>query len=420
MKVLRIQLPIWVVVPLIMVMMLLGMGGGYAAALVIAPPTNCPEDPEVCEQFGVFWQVWDLASENFVNPEAVDPDEMTNGAINGMLDSLGDQGHTRFLSAEEARQWDESMSGEFEGIGAYLDMRDGQAIVVSPIEGSPAEAAGLKSNDSILQVDGQDTEGWTIEELVSNIRGPKGTDVTLTVRRVGEPSPLDITITRGKIEVPSVSWRMLPDNVALIRLRSFSRRTTDELKEALSESRQQGATRIVLDLRNNLGGFVHEAVGVASQFLPEGSIIFKEQDRAGNVETTEAVSGGLAHDIPIVVLINYNTASSAEIVSGALQDQNRATLVGMQTLGTGTVLSIYNVGDGAKLLLGTVQWLTPDGRKIHRLGITPDVEVSLPPDKLPLTPAEAAELSGEELHQSDDVQLLRALEVLEEMGQSTD
>lgn len=414
MKVFRIQVPIWLVVPLLLVMLVVGGGGGYAAALVMTPATNCPESTEVCQEFGVFWEVWDLANNEFVNPQAIDYDRMTDGAINGMLDTLGDQGHTRYLSAEAAQRWNESLSGEFEGIGAYLDIREGQAMVVSPIEGSPAEAAGLRSNDLIVAVDGEETQGWTIEELVSRIRGPKGTEVTLTVRRTNTPAPIDITITRNTIEVPSVTWRMLPDQIALVELNSFAQRSATEMEAALIEAQDEGAQMLILDLRYNTGGYVSEAMDIASQFLPEGSTVFLEQDRSGETFPSVTNHAGVAQDIPMVVLINYGTASSAEIVSGALQDYNRATLVGMQTVGTGTVLTIFDVGEGAKLLLGTVQWLTPDGRKIHKLGITPDVEVPLDVEASPLSPAEAVELSKEELLQSEDTQLVQAIKILEE------
>lgn len=414
MRLFRIELPIWLVVPLLGIMLLLGAGGGFAAGWIVHPTTNCPESPEVCEEFGAFWEVWQLASENFVDAEAVQPDRMTEWAINGMLDSLGDQGHTRYLSAEAAHRWDESLSGEFEGIGAYLDMRDDVPIIVAPIEGSPAEAAGLRENDIILKVDGQDTLGWTIEEVVAAIRGPRGSTVVLTVQHIDEEIPVEISVKRDTIEVPNVTWRMLPGDIALIQLTSFSQRSAAEMTQALTEAKDEGARAVILDIRNNLGGYVHEAIGIASQFLPEGTTVLLEQDRSGTREPSKTIGGGVALDMPMVVLINQNTASSAEILSGALQDEARAELVGVRTVGTGTVLSTYNLEDGAKLLLGTMQWLTPDGREIRRQGIEPDIEVMLPFDVVPLSPREAGQLSAEELHESEDVQLSRAYEVIQE------
>ncbi|NJN68025.1 MAG: S41 family peptidase [Chloroflexaceae bacterium] len=412
-QVVRLQVPLWVIAPLLGLMLATGLGGGYLGAWLVYRSTNCPEAPEVCQEFGLFWDVWDKASADFVDAEAIVPQRMTEGAINGMLDSLGDQGHTRFLSAEDARRWDESLSGEFEGIGAYLDVRNGQGMVVAPIEGSPAEKAGLLPGDWIIKVDGQETQGWTIEELVSRIRGTRGSQVVLTIQHPGEERIVDIAITRDRIEVPSVNWSMLPGDIALIRLDSFQQRATEEMERALNAARSQGARRVILDLRNNQGGFVYEAIGVASHFLPEGTPVFLEEDRTGTRTVQETHEGGVALDIPMVVLINFGTASSAEIVSGALQDAQRAQLVGVRTVGTGTVLMTYNLEGGAKLLLGTVQWLTPKGRLIRKQGIAPDIEVALPPGTRPLSPEEAASLTPEELLQSDDVQLVRALELAE-------
>lgn len=393
-------------------MLIFGMGGGLITAQLLTPATSCPESPEVCAQFEVFWQSWDIASNRFVDAEAVDPQRMTEGAINGMLDSLGDRGHTRYLSAEDARRWAESLAGEFEGIGAYIDVRDGQTIIVAPIEGSPAEQAGLQPDDAILRVDGVSTDGWSIEELSTRVRGPRGTSVTLTIGRAGQFEPFDVTITRANIEVPNVTWRMLPDSVALIRLNSFGARAADEMQQALTEAQAQGAQALVFDLRYNPGGLVNEAIAIAGQFLPPDTTVLLEEDRNGNRTPSKTTGAGVARDIPMVVLVDQNTASSAEILSGALQDAGRARVVGVTTVGTGTVLRTYNIQGGGQLLLGTTQWLTPSGRLIRQQGITPDVIVALPPGGQPLSPANAARLSAEALRESEDAQLLEALRQL--------
>jgi carboxyl-terminal processing protease len=413
----RAQVPVWVVLPALALVLVLGAGGGFVGASQLVPSTECPESPEICEDFTVFWQAWDLARTNFVEPESVVPQQMIEGAVQGMLNSLGDEGHTRYLSADDAERWRESISGAFEGIGAYIDVRDGQTIIVAPIEGSPAEAAGIQAGDLIMRVDGVETTGWTVEELVTNVRGPQGTTVVLTVIHPGETVPVDIEVRRDTIEIPSVSWAMLPNNVALVRLNSFAERSAAELEEALLEAKEQGATTLVFDMRDNPGGLVHEAIGVASQFLPAGTTVLVEENRDDERTATRTDFAGAAQDIPMVVLVNINTASSAEIVSGALQDAGRAQVVGVPTVGTGTVLSTYRLEDGAQLLLGTAQWLTPDGRVIRNQGIVPDVEVMLPFDAQQLSPSAARELSEEELLQSGDVQLLEALDVLQTAAQ---
>ncbi|NJP05689.1 MAG: S41 family peptidase [Chloroflexaceae bacterium] len=406
------QLPVWLIIPLMTLMLVGGVGGGFVAAQMLTPPTTCPESPEVCEDFGVFWEAWQLARDHFVDVDALQPKTMTEGAIRGMLDTLGDQGHTRFLTAEEAERWQESLSAEFEGIGAYVDVVDGQTVIVAPIQSSPAEEAGLLSGDVILRVAGEETSGWTVQELVQHVRGPKGTTVELTIQREGVADPFNVDVRRDTVELPSVSWTMLPDTIAFIRLNSFAERSADQIRDALNEAIAQGAESVVLDLRNNGGGLVDEAVNIASQFLPADTTVFLWENRDGGRRPSTTRSGGVALDMPLVVLVNRGTASSSEILSGALQDAKRASIVGSLTTGTGTVLSTYRLQDGSQLLLGTSQWLTPNGRLIRTEGIQPDIEVILPDDVPPLTPVTAEGLTTEELQQQADTQLLKAIEVL--------
>lgn len=411
---LRARMPIWAVMLLLSLTLFGGLGGGFLAGFSLnlnRPAASCPESPEICEQFSIFWEAWDLARTRYVEPTAIDPGDMTSGAVNGMLDTLGDRGHTRFLSAEEAEHWDEALRGSFEGIGAYIDVRNGRTMIVAPIEGSPAEQAGIRAGDVILEVNGESTSGWTVDELRTKVRGPSGTTVTMRLLRPGEPRPLEVTVTRAQVEVPSVSWRMLPDDIMLVRLSSFDDDAGQELREALSAARAQGARAAILDLRNNPGGLLDQAIEVASQFLPAGTTVLLEENRGGERELTAARKGGVALDMPLVVLINENSASSAEIVSGALQAAGRAVLIGETTFGTGTVLTPYRLSDGSRLLLGTQQWLTPDGRMIRGQGIEPDELVILSDEVAPLSPAEAAELATDALRSLDDIQLVRALEL---------
>ncbi len=409
-------MPVWVALPVLLLTLLVGAGGGYVAHEWLTPVSQCPESPEVCEEFGVFWEVWDLASNEFVEPEVVVTEHMMTGAVNGMLDTLGDQGHTRYMSPEITEQWDETMSASFEGIGAYIDVSDGQATIVRPIEGSPAEAAGILAGDIIVAVDGEETTDWTVNELVANVRGPRGSTVVLTVIHPGETEPVDIPVERDTVEVPSVSWAMLPNDVALVRLNSFAQRSAEEMERALREVQEQGAQALILDLRDNSGGWVNEAVSIAGQFVPRGTTVYRETDRHGQGTSSETSHEGVAQDIPMVVLVNVNTASSSEIVSGALQDAGRAEVIGTPTAGTGTVLRPFDLQNGGQLLLGTSQWLTPDGRLIRNQGISPDVEVVLPVGAQQISPFMTDNISAEEVEESEDIQLQTALERVENIA----
>jgi len=410
-NILRIRLPIWLVVPMLGLTLVLGLAGGYLGTVRTINP--CPQTPSVCAGFANFWKTWDLVSANYVDPKAIDPAKMTEGAIEGMLDSLGDRGHTRYLSADVARSESQSLSGRFEGIGAYIDVRDDQPLIIQPIEGSPAEKAGLRAGDLILKVNGTDVRGVTVDELRAKIVGPKGTQVTLTIQHNGEELPIDIKITREEIKVPSVSWRMLPNNMALMRLSQFTERSDDEMKQALTDARAQGATSVVLDLRNNPGGLVSTLVGVAGEFLPAETTVLLEQDRSGDRKPYKTNAGGVAGDLPLVVLVNNNTASAAEILAGALKDAGRARVIGVPTFGTATVLRTFDLNGGAQVRIGTTEWLTPKGEEVRGKGIDPDEVVALPPDAQPLSPTDAAKLDAQMLAQSTDVQLVHAIKSLQ-------
>ena len=285
---------------------------------------------------------------------------MIAGAINGMLDTLNDQGHTRYDTAEQYRQEVEQQSGEYQGIGAYVNQEGDLIVIVAPIEGSPAEAAGIEAGDIILAVDGVPTDGKTSAEVAQEIRGEPGTDVTITVRHLDQEEEVDITVTRGEIKVPAVTWTMLPDNTAHIKLSQFSEKATDEMKQALAEAKEQGAEQLILDLRNNPGGLLEQAIGVTSQFLPEGEVVLRVRGRDGEEEVRTANEPSPETELPMVVLINSGSASSSEIFAGALQDHKRATVVGVDTVGLGTVISPRELDDGSAVYIGIAEWLTPE------------------------------------------------------------
>ena len=403
--------PLWVVAALMALTLALGSGVGYVRGADNNTGT-CTESEQVCAKFKDFWEVWNIAEARFVDKKAIQPDAMIAGAINGMLDSLGDQGHTRYLTADQTQRFQEELSGSFEGIGAYVDTQGGLPIIVAPIEGSPAEKAGIRAGDTILRVGGTSTEGLTLDEVVSRIKGPKGTQVKLQVRHTGEESPVDLTITRAEVTVPIVTWRMLPGQVADIRLSQFAENADTAMRKALDAAKAQGAKALIIDLRDDPGGLLDQAIKVTGLFIPTGKTVLIEAQRDGSTKTYRSDQSNPYLNLPMAVLINGGTASAAEIFAGALQDYGRATLIGVPTAGTGTVLSTIGLGDGSELLLGTAQWQTPKGRYLRREGVSPDVTVGLPAGATPVTPSSAKSLSDAQILNSSDVQLKKALSVL--------
>ena len=409
-RLMRVQMPFWIVLPLVLLMLISGIMVG--AVTTRQRGASCPLAQATCTQFNTFWQAWNILEQRYVDPKALKDSSMVDGAIQGMVASIGDTGHTRYLPPDVAEAEREALQGSFEGIGAYINVQEGQPIIVAPIEGSPAERAGLRPNDLILKVNGQDVHGITVDELRNRVRGPRGTQVQLTIQHSDSNSPIDVTITRDEINVPSVTWRMLPNNTAYIRLIQFSANAGDDMKQALQTARSQGATSIVLDLRNNPGGLVQQLIEVASQFLPKGTTVLIEQDRDGKQEKHTTIAGGAAGDLKMVVLVNNNSASSAEILAAALSEAGRAKVFGEPTFGTATVLSTVKLDNGGELRVGTSEWLTPKGKQVRGVGITPDVLVEMPVGAVPLTPAEASTLDVQGLRDSKDAQLIRALEEL--------
>ncbi|MFN2199870.1 MAG: S41 family peptidase [Caldilineaceae bacterium] len=389
----------------------LGTGVVIGASGVIPfPGSTRAQEPE---EFSVFWQAWNTVERNFVDRSALNDREMTYGAIRGMVNALGDEGHTAFLTPDELERQQTDLSGTFMGIGAQLGIRDALPVIVAPFDGSPADLAGVKAGDIIMKVDGEDVTTMSLNDIVSKIRGPEGTVVVLSLLRPGQNKSLEVEITRGEIKVPAASWAMVPGtDVALIRLSQFSANALDDVQNSIEQAKDAGAQALIVDVRNNPGGLLEQAISVTSQFLKDGDVLL-EEDAEGNRKAYAVEPGGLATDIPMVVLINPGSASSAEIFAGAIQDHDRGQLVGETTFGTGTVLQPYPLKDGSALLLGTKQWLTPSGRLIRKHGVDPDVEVVLPIEANLLTPGEIKEMSAEDIQNSEDTQLLKALELLE-------
>ena len=350
---------------------------------------------------------------NFVDRDAATTERLQDGALAGMVDILGDTGHSRFMTPTMVEEQHNYTAGEFEGIGAYVEMRDGFVTVVTPIDNSPAQAAGVQPGFIVLEVAGEDMTGKTLQEVVERILGPAGSEVIITFFNPESGENVTLTIERARIELENVTWAMLPGStIAYTRVAGFSQDVGKELGAAIDAAEAQGATGVILDLRNNPGGLLHEAVAVTAQFLPPDGVVVLRQDAQGDVKQELVPNDAAPTSLPVVVLINQGSASASEIVSGALQDAGRATLVGETTFGTGTVLNEFGLSDGSAILLATEQWLTPDGRVIWREGIVPDEVVELTGPVRLLTPDTADDLTADELAATEDAQLLRALEIL--------
>jgi carboxyl-terminal processing protease len=335
----------------------------------------------VGDSFDVFWDVWGIVNREFYHTEPLDQQQMVYGAIRGMLGALDDE-YTVFQEPEDAERSHESMQGRFEGIGIYMQLAEGEVLVERPIKGSPASNAGLQRGDVIVRVDGEEvadiaiglTDGEIISEVAERIRGPKGSSVTLSIRRPPATDTFDVAIIRDEVPLISVYAEMLDNQIAYIQITEFKATTTGELDEALRELLPQQPAGIVLDLRNNPGGYLNTAQEVLGRFY-EGTALYEQMSDGTTKElhTRGAPDEVRAFEVPIVVLINSYSASASEIVAGALRDMRPNTLLlGETSFGKGSVQNIHRLRDGSSVRITIAQWFTPNQDKIHRLGITPE------------------------------------------------
>jgi carboxyl-terminal processing protease len=394
---------------LVLLVVVLATGfGSYMVGLSQSPATLGEEDRE---SLALYAEALDTVRENYVDQKSIDPKKETYGAIEGMLDTLGDDGHTRFLTPEERDQNDQSLSGTYVGIGVQLEEKNGEVVVAAPIDGSPAEEAGIGSDDVLLAVDGKSVRGDEVSEVVEKVKGPEGTSVELTVRHEGERRTYDLQ--RAEIDSPVASWALIPGtDVGLVLLSSFSDDSAGELQNAFEDARAAGARRFILDLRNNPGGRLDQAVEMAGFFLEPESVVYIRKDASGKREEITVEGRQDSIQAPLAVLVDGGSASSAEILAGALRDNDRAPVVGETTFGTGTVLSEFVLKDGSSILLGVAEWLTPSGDFIRNTGIAPDVKVPLSEGTEPLTPDDARDLSRQEIL-GKDAQLRTAYQKLQ-------
>lgn len=392
----------------------LGVGGAIATgAGGTGSPTPSPASSSGPTDFGLIKEAWDTIHEQYVGRDTLVDRDLIYGAIRGMTQAVGDTGHTDFMTPQERAARNDALAGSYVGIGVRIEVtEDGRPRVVEVFKESPAEKAGIKDGDVIVTVDGRSTTGHTVDEVAGWVRGEAGSTVVVVVRADGSGPERSYDIVRADVPLHPVSWTMVPGTTtAFIRLDQFSNGAADDIVAALKDAAAKGAERIVLDLRGNPGGYVNEAVGIASQFLKSG-VVFIERNAQGDETRHDVSPGGVALDLPLVVLVDGSTASSSEIVSGALQDAGRAKIVGETTFGTGTVLGEFVLSDGSALRIGTVEWLTPDGRRIWHEGIAPDVSVAMPEGSELLTPDDVKGMSAAQIRSLKDPQLAKALEIV--------
>jgi carboxyl-terminal processing protease len=400
----------------IAVMVLVGVVGGIGIDRYVIQ--NSPvgaqtqNDLTDVDEFGILEETYNIIREDYVMSEDISDEELIYGASRGMVDALGDEGHSRFLDPEEARAFEESSRGELVGIGIQVDTTEVPLRVIMPIQNSPAAEAGIRSGDVILTIDGTDvSEAESPDEVFALIRGEEGTDITMELRHEGEAETYEVTMTRRRITVESVSWAMMPNDVLWVRISEFSQGTTDGLEAALQEGKSLGAQGVILDLRANPGGLVFEAIGVGSQLQPDNSVLYQEENADGDIEEVTTVgSRGEWQEGPLVVLIDGDSASAAEITSSSIADNGRGTLVGQTTFGTGTVLLPMELEDGSMVLIGTEMWLTANGDVIWHKGVEPQIEVENEPGvqvSLPYS-YDGNEVTETQFSELDDDQLLAA------------
>lgn len=383
-------------------------------AAAVSPDAAASPDPSTDEDdLALIREAWDAIQEHYVEADELDDRELAYAAIDGLTEAVGDTGHTGFMTPEERATRNSALSGSYVGIGAQVDVSDeGLPMIIGVFRGSPADEAGLRSGDVVVAVDGEPTAGEDLDDVVERVRGEAGTAVVLTIRPGGQGSERDVRIVRADVQIQPVSWALVPGSTtAVLRIEQFSSGAAADLRAALGDLRAAGADRLILDLRANPGGYVNEAVAVASEFLASGTV-YVERNADGEQKPTAVKPDGTALDVPLVVLVDGASASAAEIVAGAIQDAGRARIVGQRTFGTGTVLGEFGLSDGSALRIGTVEWLTPKGRVIWHEGIAPDVEVERPDGVLPVVPDDLRGLSPAGVADLADPQLVRAIQLV--------
>lgn len=349
--------------------------------------------------FSLFWDTWNLLKNKYIDSEKLEANKLFYGAIKGMLQATGDP-YTTFFDPEENKEFNEDISGTFEGIGAELGIKNGILTIIAPLQGTPSEKAGLRSGDKIIKIDGRIASDMSIDEAIDSIRGPKGTKVILSIFREGSEETQDITVERNIINVKSVKIEFKENNIAYVEISRFGDDTEKGFSEAMAQIKSQGSKGLIIDLRNNPGGYLESSIMIASKLLPKGKTVVIEENGDKSQEKMNARGGDVGSGIETVVLINEGSASASEILAGALRDnRDNVTLVGKKSFGKGSVQEFIKLSQGTAAKITVARWLTPKGEQINEQGIKPDKEV---------------ELTNDDYNNNRDPQFEEALQVLKE------
>ena len=380
---------------LLIVFVLLSLAGGftggywYAGRAIVAESTSTPlkevvnrdaGQPQTVD-FSLFWQVWERLHEQYVQNDSLDTEKLVNGAIHGMVDSVGDP-YTVFFEPVDSAKFQEEISGSFSGVGMEIDERDGSIIVVAPLKGTPAFMAGIKAGDIVLKVDETSTAGMSVEEAVNIIRGERGSTVLLTVVREGVTEQLVFSIVRDVIRIPAVEWQMLDGGVAYLQLFTFNQNIDEQFAQAARDILASGATHLIVDVRNNPGGLLDSAVNLAGWFLENETVVVREDFGGGVSQTMRSSGAAQLSGLKTVFLINGGSASASEIIAGAVHDQRGIRLIGETTFGKGSVQQLESFRNGSSLKVTVAKWLTPSGVSISDTGIEPTDLVEIDYDNL--------------------------------------
>jgi len=379
-----------------------GFYAGENSTLKLPPPEikNAQDSTLQGVDFSIFWEAWRRASEKYIDKEKLNPQDMVYGAIRGMIESFGDP-YTTFFTPQETKEFNEELSGEYQGVGMMVGIKNEQLTVISPLKKSPAEKVGLRAGDKILKIDDTPTADISIEKAVSLIRGPAGTKVKLLIQRKGWKEPREFEIERARIEIPTVEWELKDNEIALIKIYQFNGILSSKFKKVAGEILKSPAKRIILDLRNNPGGYLETAQEIAGWFLEKGEVVVTQESQDKNENKKYKSKGpSVFSKYPTVVLINQGSASAAEILAGALRDNRQVKLIGEKSFGKGSVQEQIFLSDNSSIKVTIARWLTPKGISIEEKGLEPDIEV---------------EMEEEDFEEGRDTQLEKAIEVVESL-----